>query len=294
MLFQYLYILLLCTLLQTQLPMEVMFRHLLNLNHVIILHYGNFCNKCKKYMQVYLNTPHWEAVKIINRSCERVLTGSLKFSVISLPLYIIFEESIWQSEFLHLAVGGLIALFLASVPYGKINWWRPFPVLWNLLYYILKNIFFFLWDWLFVYVHYFLTGSKFTGRICPSMFSLRHWKKFKTTVSYKNLSLSSINQKRNKFLSNMWQQETHTITVSLSFLISLLIYLFNMPGTLSKTDHYIYFYTDHSKKSIAFFSSVLSHKLNSISCLTHCIVKYLTIQFMNTLMLSLHFNISTE
>lgn len=147
---------------------------------------------------------------------------------------------------------------------------------------------------MFVYVHYFLTGSKFTGRICPSMFSLRHWKKFKTTVSYKNLSLSSINQKRNKFLSNMWQQETHTITVSLSFLISLLIYLFNMPGTLSKTDHYIYFYTDHSKKSIAFFSSVLSHKLNSISCLTHCIVKYLTIQFMNTLMLSLHFNISTE
>lgn len=152
----------------------------------------------------------------------------------------------------------------------------------------------FLWDWLFVYAHYFLTGSKFTDRICPSIFSLRHWKNFKTTVSFKSLSLSSINQKTNQFLSNMWQQETHTKTVSLSFLISLLICLFNPPGTLSKTDHYIYLYTDHSKKSIVFFSSVVSHKLNSISCFTHFIVKYLTIQFMNILMLSLSFHISTK
>lgn len=91
------------------------------------------------------------------------------------------------------------------------------------------------------------------------------------------------------------RKHTHwTITLSLSFLIYLLIYLFNPPDTFSVTEHYIYLYTDHSKESITLFSSAVSHKFNSISCFTQGIVKYLKIQYMNTLILSLNFHISSK
>ena len=115
-------------------------------------------------------------------------------------------------------IGRLIALFLASMQYRKINQWRPVAEVWKLLNAILANTVFcsfFEIDFSFKHIissfsvkH---TGSKFIGRICPSVFSLRHWKKFKPTVFFKSLSLSSINQKTNNFVSNMWQQETHAL-----------------------------------------------------------------------------------
>lgn len=63
-------------------------------------------------MQAYLSMLYLATEKIINTDSERVSTGSLKFSDMSLSLYTIFEESRWQSDFSHLAVGGLIAFVL--------------------------------------------------------------------------------------------------------------------------------------------------------------------------------------
>lgn len=114
-------------------------------------------------------------------------------------------------------VGGLIALLLASMQHRKINQWRPLPEVWKSLHAILANTFFcsffetdcsfkhsvnFQWNTLSVnslagYAQVCLVWG--TGRSSSPQYSV------------KNLSLSSINEQTNNFVSDTWQQETHIL-----------------------------------------------------------------------------------